>query len=101
MAYDSPTTINVSKGLGEVGNYLGNVTNNWFGNMLLITIYVIILIGIFKAKDDFASAVAIAGFGTFVIGLLFWLGGFISGIAFGVVIGVAIVGAMILWGSKN
>jgi hypothetical protein len=100
MSYTSPSTINMSKGLGEVGNYLDVVTNHWFGNMLLLTIYVIILIGVFKAKDDFAGAVAIAGFGTFVVGLLFWLGGLIAGVTFAIVIAVAIVGAMILWGSK-
>jgi hypothetical protein len=101
MAYDSPATVNMSKGMGELFNYLGEVTNYWFGNMLLIAIYSIILIGSFKAKDDFAGAMAIAGFGTFLIGLFFWLGGVVTGWAFGITIAVAIVGAMILWGSKN
>ena len=101
MVYESPTSINMSQGMGEMVNYLGEVTNYWFGNMLLIAIYVIILIGVFKAKDDFAGAMAIAGFGTFLIGLFFWLGGMITGWAFGITIGIAIVGAMILWGSKN
>jgi hypothetical protein len=101
MTYPSPTSVNASKGFGEVTNYLDVVTGHWFGNMLLISIYVIILIGVYKAKDDFAGALAIAGFGTFLIGLLFWLGGMISGVMFGVVIAIAIVGAMVLWGSKN
>lgn len=101
MAYPSPTSINASKGLGEITNYVNTVTNYWFGNMLLIAIYVIILIGVYKAKDDFAGAIAIAGFGTFLIGLLFWMGGMITGSMFAVVIAMAIVGAMVLWGSKN
>jgi len=101
MTYISPSTINASKGLGEFTNYVDVVTGHWFGNMLLISIYVIILIGIYKAKDDFAGAMAIAGFGTFIIGLLFWLGGMITGGMFAIVVAVAIVGAMVLWGSKN
>lgn len=101
MAYDYPTTINASNGLTEITNYVDTVTQHWFGNMLLIAIYVIILIGVYKAKDDFAGAMAIAGFGTFVIGLLFWMGGMITGWMFAIVIAVAIVGAMVLWGSKS
>lgn len=99
--YDSPSEINMSQGMGEMFGYLSNVTNYWFGNMLLISIYVIILIGSFKAQDNFAGAMAIAGFGTFLIGLLFWLGGMITGWSFAIVIAIAIVGAMILWGSKQ
>ena len=52
--------------------------------------------GFYKAKDDFAGALAVAGYGTFVVSLLFWIGGMISGFAFGVVIAMAIIGTLVL-----
>lgn len=93
---DSPTVMNMSKGFGEVFNYLGSVTNGWFANMILISVYVITLMGFYKAKDDFTGAMAVAGFGTFVVALLFWLGGMVAGIPFGIVIAVAIIGVVVL-----
>ena len=96
MAYDSPTTINATKGMGEVLNYVNAVTNNWVSNMILIAIYIIVLIGFYKTSDDFRGAMAVAGYGTFVVSLLFWIGGFISGIAFGMTIAIAIIGTLVL-----
>jgi len=96
MTYTSPTTINATKGLGEVVNYVNVVTMNWFSNLLLIAIYVIVLMGFYKAQDDFRGAMAVAGFGTFVVSLLFWIGGMISGFSFGIVIAIAILGVLVL-----
>lgn len=96
MTYASPTDINATKGLGEILIYVNSVTNNWASNMLMIAIYIIVLIGFYKAKDDFAGALAVAGYGTFVIGLLFWVGGFVSGITFGISIAMAIIGTLVL-----
>ena len=96
MTYASPTSINATRGLGEVLNYVNVVTNSWLSNMLMIGIYVIILLGFYKARDDFKGALAVAGYGTFVVGLLFWIGGFISGIAFVWIISVAILGTVVL-----
>jgi hypothetical protein len=101
MAYPSPTTINASKGFGEVLIYVNNVTNNWISNLLLMAIWIIILIGFYKAKDDFTGALAVAGYGTFVVSLFFWIGGFISGTAFGIVIAVAIIGTIVLLMDKD
>lgn len=101
MAYPSPSTINASKGFGEILNYTNNVTDSWLSNLFLIAVYVIILIGFYKAKNDFTGALAVAGYGTFVIALLFWLGGFISGMAFGWVIGIAILGTIFLLIENN
>ena len=101
MAYDSPTSINASKGFGEILTYVNNVTDGWISNMLMIAVYVIILIGFYKAKDDFKGAMAVAGYGTFVIGLFFWIGGFVSSMAFGMSIGVAIVGTIVLLLDNN
>jgi hypothetical protein len=96
MAYTSPTTVNMSKGFGEMLNYTNTVTDGWISNMVLIAIWVIVLMGFYKAKDDFTGALAVAGYGTFVVALLFWLGGFISGIVLGTVIAVAVIGTIVL-----
>ncbi len=82
MVYLSPASINASLGFGEVLTYVNTITNSWISNMFLLGIYVIILMGFYKAKDDFSGAMAVAGYGTFVISLFFWVGGFISGWSF-------------------
>jgi hypothetical protein len=101
MTYANPTTINATKGLGEVLNYVNTVTDSWISNLLMIGIYIIILIGFYKAKDDFKGAMAVAGYGTFVVSLFFWLGGFVSGISFGIAIAVAIIGTVALLLDNN
>lgn len=101
MTYASPTTINATKGLGEILIYVNEVTNQWFSNMFLIAIYVIVLMGFYKAKDDFQGALAVAGYGTFVVSLFFWIGGVISGITFGITIAVAILGTIVLLMDHN
>lgn len=101
MAYTSPTSINASLGFGEVLHYINDVTNNWVSNLLLLSVYVIILIGFYKAKEDFKGALAVAGYGCFILALLFWIGGFVSGIALGVTIAVAIVGTIVLLLDNN
>ena len=101
MPYTSPTTINATLGFGEVLNYINEVTNMWVSNMFLIAIYMIILIGFYKAKDDFKGALAVAGYGTFIIALLFWIGGFVSGISFGMAIAIAILGTVVLLMDNN
>jgi hypothetical protein len=68
---------------------------------MLIGIWFIILIGFYKAKDDFKGALAVAGYGTFVVALLFWLGGFVNGMAFGMSIAMAIIGTLVLLLDNN
>ena len=99
--YPSASSINATKGFGEVLNYVNTVTNQWISNMLLIAIYIIVLIGFYKAKDDFQGELAVAGYGTFVIALLFWIGGFVSGWAFGISIALAIIGTIVLLMDNN
>ena len=101
MTFASPSTINASKGMIEVLSYVNSVTNFWLSNMIVIAIYVIILMGFYKAKDDFTGGLAVAGYSTFVVCLLFWLGGFISGTAFGITIAVALLGTAILMMDKQ
>jgi len=101
MAYPDPSTINASLGLGEIANYTNNVTGQWFGYMILVSVWVIVLMGYYKAKEDFIGGLAVAGFGVFVVGLLFWLGGFVNGIAMMVTLAVAIISAIPLFTSGN
>jgi len=97
MTYASPTTINASIGITEVLRYTNEVSSSWLSNMILIAIYVIVLISFYRAKDDFVGGMATAGFGTFVVALLFWLGGFISGITLSIVIGILLIGVAVLF----
>ena len=101
MAYEEITSINASLGLGEVISYVNNVTDQWFGNMILIGIWIIVLLGYFKATGDFWSASAISGFTLFVVGLLFWLGGFIGNVAFTMVLGLAVLSVIPLFMRPN
>ena len=97
MPYDMPTTINFTSGLGGMFNYLNEVTSSWFSNLMLIAIYIIFATGFYFAKRDFQGAMAIGGFATFVIGLLFFVGEIISGVTFAFVIGIAIISFASLW----
>jgi hypothetical protein len=96
MTYTSPSTINASQGLSAILNYINYATNQWASNLVLIGIWIIVLMGYYKARDDFAGALAVAGYGTFVVSLFFWIGGFISGAVFGIVIAFAILGTIVL-----
>jgi len=96
MTHLSPSTINGTKGLGEVLSYVNIITDTWISKLFLIGIYVIILMGYYKSKEDFRGSMAVAGYGTFVVAFLFWIGGFVSGYAFGVSIAMSILGTLIL-----
>ena len=72
--------------------YLNAVTSNWFSNLLLIAIFIIFATGFYIARRDPNGAVAVAGFATFVIALPLYVGGMVSGIAFSIVVGIAIIG---------
>jgi len=97
MTYASPTTINATAGIPSLLAYINTVTNQWISNMILIAVYIIVLMGYYRAKDDFVGGMATAGFGTFVVALLFWLGGFISGITLSIVIGILLIGVAVLF----
>ena len=101
MTYPSPTSVNASLGFGEILNYVNSVTDMWLSNMLLLAVWVIILMGFYKAKDDFKGALAVAGYGTFVVALLFWIGGFVSSWAFGISIAMCIIGTLVLLLDNN
>lgn len=95
--YPYPTTIDFSNGTDNLFIYLNTVTFNWFSNLLLISIWIIFATGFYIARRDPNGALAVAGFATFLIALPFYIAGFISGIAFSIVVGLAIIGFASLW----
>jgi len=97
MAYTSPTEINMTEGLDSFLPYLSEVTNFWFGRMIMIAIFIIFMMGYLKArKNDFVGALAVSSYVTFVLGLIFWVIGIVSGLDFAIIIGVVIVASLIL-----
>ena len=97
MAYDMPSTINFTEGFTGGFVYINSITSNWFSNMLLIAIYLIFATGFYFAKKDMMGSLAVGGFAIFVVGLLFWVGGVISGVTFAFVIAVSIISFAMLW----
>jgi len=102
MAYLSPTTINASAGMDSFLPYLSTVTNFWFGRMLMIAVFVIFIFGYLRAKDDdFIGALAVSSYITFVIGLIFWVVGLVSGLDFGIIIGITVISSVLLLTQKK
>ena len=102
MAYTSPTAINGSAGLSSFLPYLSEVTSFWFGRMLMIAIFVIFFMGYIKAKsDDFIGGIAVASYVTFVLGLIFWVIGLVSGLDFAVIIGIVVIASILLLSQKK
>jgi len=101
LTYPSPSAINTTRGFGGVLDYINIVSDGWISNMILLAIWVIILMSYYKAKGDFTGGLAIAGYCTFVLALLFWVGGFASGLALGICIGASIIGTIALLLDNN
>jgi len=102
MAWRSPTTINASAGLDSALPYISEVTNFWFGRMLVIAIFVIFMFGYLRAKgDDFIGALAVSSYVTFVLGLIFWVIGLVSGLDFAIIIGVTVISSLLLLTQKK
>lgn len=102
MAHASPTTINGTEGLDSLLPYLSTVTQFWFGRMLMITVFVIFLFGYVRAKDeDWIGGFAVASYVTFVIGLVFWVIGLVTGLDFAIIIGITAISSVILFTQKE
>ena len=91
---------NLTKGFDEILYYVNDVTESLVSNLILVGIYIIILYGVFKNRNDFLEAMSVSGFVTFIIAVLFWLAGFISGYILVFVLAVAILSFAILWFNK-
>ena len=102
MPITNPTEINATQGLESFLPYLSEVTNFWFGRMLMIAIFVIFLMGYLRVKkDDFVGALAISSYVTFVLGLLFWVIGLVSGLDFAWIIGLTAISSIFLLTQKK
>tara|TARA_Y100000310_G_C20492634_1_gene720004 strand:+ start:446 stop:760 length:315 start_codon:yes stop_codon:yes gene_type:complete len=102
MPITSPETINATAGLDSFLPYLSEVTNFWFGRMVMIAIFVIFLMGYLRVKkDDFIGGLAISSYVTFVIGLLFWVIGLVSGLDFAWIVGLVAVSSIALLMQKK
>lgn len=93
MTYTSPETLNMTAGIGVLLNYINEVTNFWISRMLMIAIFIIFTMGYLRSKsdDDFVGAVSVGSYATFVIGILFWIIGFLDGVTFSIIIGMTFV----------
>lgn len=101
MAWTSPTTVNATAGLESFLPYISEVTNFWFGRMLMIAIFVIFLFGYVRTKNDWIGGFAVSSYITFVLGLLFWTIGFVTGMDFGIIVGITIVSSVILFSKQK
>lgn len=101
MAWTSPTTVNATQGLDSFLPYLSEVTNFWFGRMIMIAFFVIFLFGYLRTNKDFISGFAIASYITFVLGLLFWVLGVVTGLDFAIIIGITVVSSVVLFTRNN
>ena len=102
MAHTSPAEIDLTTGIGSLFRWLTDVTGFWFGRMFMISIFIIFLLGYLKVnKDDFVGAFAVASYVSFVIGLIFWVIGLVSGMDFAVVIGAVLIASAILFMQKK
>jgi len=103
MTYASPTTINGSRGIIAILEYVNQVTNFWVSRMLMVAIFVIFLMGYLRSKndDDFVGAFAVGSYATLVVGLPFWIIGFLDGVAFGIIIGVTLISSAMLFMDKR
>lgn len=103
MGYREPSSINATLGLQEFLIYASEVTNYWFGNMLLLTLFSISLsyyIFTYGTKE-FWSGCAVSGYFVFIIALFLWLMKVITGPTLGIVIGLMAVFTLALWLNRN
>ena len=102
MTITSPTTINTTTGIQNIFYYLAEVTDFWFGRMLMIAIFIIFMFGYIRKNDgDWIGAFAVSSYVSFVVCLLFWTLGIVSGLDFAVMIGVTAVSSVLLLTQKR
>ena len=101
MAYESLKDRNLTEGFPAILEYLNDVTNTWFSNMLLIGIYIIVMGNIVYFKDDWFEAAAVAGFITFICSVFLWIIEFVAGITMIICAAIALLGFASLWLSRK
>ena len=103
MTYRNPASINATLGLQEFLVYASEITNYWFGNMIVITIFMISLsyyLYTYGTKD-FWSGAAVAGYFAFIVALFLWLMDVIIGSTMLLVIGVMTMLTVALWFNRK
>ncbi len=64
----------------------------------MIAVFIIFFMGYLKAKnDDYVGGFAVASYVSFVIGLLFWVMGLLTGMDFALILGVAMISSVVLF----
>ena len=102
MAHTSVTSVNMTAGMGEFLPYISEVTNFWFGRMIMIAVFVIFFMGYLRAKnDDYIGAFAVSSYVSFVIGLLMWVMGLLTGLDFSLILGIAMISSVVLFNQKK
>lgn len=97
MTWTSPTTVNASQGLDSFIPYLSEVTQFWFGRMLVIAILLIFLFGYVRAKaGDFFGGLAVSSYVTLVISMFLWIIGLLTGMDLAWIVGLSLVSTLIV-----
>jgi predicted PurR-regulated permease PerM len=98
--YKSPSDVNYSS-FSAVPNYINEVSSGIFGWLLLVCIYIIFASGIAYYKKDITTGLAIAGFTTTIIAILFRILELINNVTLGITITVAVLGLIIFLFTKT
>jgi len=103
MTYTSPTSINASRGIISILEYVNEVTDFWISRMIMVAIFIIFTMGYLRSKndDDFLSAITVGSYASLVIGILFWIIGFLDGVSFGIIIGISLISTALLLMDKR
>lgn len=99
--YPTNIEVNSTEGMSNILVYLNEVSFGWFANMFLIAVWMIFFAGFYYARRDAGGGMAVAGFVTFVMGLLLWIMDALSTITFAIVIAVAIIGFAGMWATRE
>ena len=90
--YSSPTSVNLTDNPSGLFSWLNDVTNYWFSNALIFTIWTIFMMGYLSVnKDDYVGGSAVASYVTTVLTMLLWIIGLASGWALATVLGMSLV----------
>ncbi len=101
MVHESIKDVNISEGFDTTLSYVNRVTESWISRTILIGIFVIVTLGVYKYKKDMFEALAIGGLSTFIIAFLFWVTNFIDTVSFMISIAVAVLFFGMLWFSNK
>lgn len=97
--YPSPSDQNFTS-IVSIFTYINDVTEI-FGWFLLLCIYLVFMFGISYYKKDISLGVAIAGFITVIIGVLFRIVNLINSFVLGIIITIAVMGLILLLFTKT